>query len=174
MARGPRPGASRNRPHACVVLDEMKRATLIAFALAIGCTVPQETRLTGAGCPLSPLTSIASSQGGWEFQFRRSGELAGPAVVKSRDGTKGQLWVLRTDDPPLYLSLRAERMDSPGLKVFEILRSGTETPDVPFPGGGRGYVYIVSTLTPVLTEPGCWRVGRIGVRAQDRIVLEVK
>jgi hypothetical protein len=148
------------------------RSILLALLLA-GCGRFADNGPLPSVCPVSETATIASIEG-WRSTFGWSDDLAGPTRVDSRSGTKDQVWILRTADPPLFVTLRAQRLDAPGEVSFELLRPGTSTASVAFPGGGEGYRYMVARLEPVLRQPGCWRVSVAGATKGSGIVIQVR
>jgi hypothetical protein len=105
--------------------------------------------------------------------LRFGGDLAGPDEPHAApSGTKGQLWVVHTEDPPLFVELQADRLDSPGSRRFEIFRAGTTTPPLRWPGGGKGYPYEPTERESPIPAAGCWRISVVG-QPTDSVTVRV-
>jgi hypothetical protein len=123
---------------------------------------------------VSPTGVISNKQTGKDRMFHWFGDLAAPADIFANDGTKGQVWVYRTAEPPLFMRLIGERTAGRVTVSFEIFKTTVQAPAVPFPGGGGGYVYTMTSSEAVFRDSGCWRVRREGTGAADAVVLRIR
>jgi hypothetical protein len=144
----------------------MRPIALVALFL-VACV-----RSPAAECPTSATAIVSSQQTGNDRQFYWTGDIAAPTDIVARDGTKGQVWIYRTNDPPLFLTLVGERIGVQERLSFELFRLGTEAPPVPFPERGTGYAYMPTQREPIFSGPGCWRVHVSGTSSE--VVLSVK
>jgi hypothetical protein len=135
----------------------------------VGCTIPAT-----ADCPVSPTGVIATTRTGAERVFHWSGDLAAPADIAANDGTKGQVWIYRTNEPTLFMRLRGERADGRKEVSFEVFKVTVQAPPIRFPGGGRGYVYAMASSEAVFRDAGCWRVRVDGTAANEAVVVRIR
>jgi hypothetical protein len=142
-------------------------AAVLALCL-VGCTTPAT-----ADCPVSP-TGVTSTTRTGTDRFHWSGDLAAPADIWANDGTKGQVWIYRTNEPTLFMRLLGERADGRKEVSFEVFRVTVQAPPIRFPGGGQGYVYAMASSEAVFRDAGCWRVRVDGTAANEAVVVRVR
>jgi hypothetical protein len=117
-------------------------------------------------CDSSPVISASIDDGSvriFRGLFRwTSGPLAGPVDVEHTSGTKGQLWILRAQDPPRTTFFSATRIGSTTRTEFEVwryyARDGSDRTAIQLPDGSVGFLYAATAGGAVLYESGCWRV----------------
>ncbi len=116
-------------------------------------------------CDVSEPTLRLVDESGREnpVPLRFGSDFAGPDEPHAApNGAKGQLWVVRSENPPLFVQLQADRLDGPGARRFEIFRAGTTTPPLRWPGGGQGYPYEPTERESPIPAAGCWRISVVG------------
>jgi len=125
-----------------------------------------ESTSIALNCNASPVISASIYEGSFRIfrgLFRwTSGPLAGPADVEHTSGTKGQLWILRDQDPPRTALFTATRLGSTTRTAFEVwryqTRDGLDRTAIELPDGTIGFLYAATSGGAVLYEAGCWRV----------------
>lgn len=140
----------------------------------LGCQPASPERLATEvrACAPSPLGRV-SVAGPIQTLVRFGDRLAGPAEIDHRDGSKGQVWLLRSDDPPLIVRVHAEQADGPGRSAFDLVRATTTRPPGVWPSGAAAFVYMPGDLGRILPTAGCWKFWLTN-RADDVVTLPVR
>lgn len=148
--------------------------TFLLATILLACQPPRSETTATPGCASSPLGTVAAP-GNVDVPIRFGSRLAGPSIVNHAEGTKGQLWLYRTDEPPILLQLEAHRLNGPERFGFVLIRAGTSAPSVQWPGGGgQAFTYRPGELGRLLPSPGCWRF-RIGGGIEiDEVILPAR
>jgi hypothetical protein len=155
--------------HSPLYIGVVRGSAAVLAVWLVGCTTPAT-----ADCPVSPTGVIVTTRTGGERVFHWSGDLAAPADIWANNGTKGQIWIYRTNEPTSFMRLLGERADGRKEVSFEVFRVTVQAPPIRFPGGGQGYVYAMASSEAVFRDAGCWRVRVDGTAVNEAVVVRIR